>query len=232
MRIAFFLFFSVALLIGSCGESKPKEGLSNHPYAAFYYPYDTIAKTYGFRDTVHGMDELFKRVYGVKRMDGMHYIIETYADRGRLRDVTVVDFDSLKVLNYSVIDAGNVAMQSELYKDKIFPREMNEKTWFAAKYPGFIDSTLILEENKRTLIVDKKKIKVMGKETEVLQFRDTIRWTMIQPFTKMEKEMKIVQYTYFAKGIGLVEFYGEENKAHYVLEKIYDDEEWVKIIRN
>lgn len=231
MRIAFFLFLAVALLVGSCGESSTKEG-SNHPYAEFYYPFDTIAKTYCYRDTVHGLDELFKRVYGVKRMDGMHYIIETYADRGRLRDVLVVDLDSLKVLNYSVMNGSNLAMESELYKDKIYPRAMNEKTWFAAKYPGFIDSTLILEENKRTLISDNKNIKVMGKGTDAIQFRDTIRWTMIQPFTQMEQEMKVVQYTYFAKGIGLVEFFGEENKAHYVLEKILDDEDWVKIIRN
>lgn len=231
MRIAFILFIAIGITVVSCDNSK-KEGESNHPFAEFYFPFDTIAKTYCYRDTVNGLNELFKRVYGVKRLDGMHFIVETYADRGRLRDVMVVDYDSLKVINYSVLNGSNVAMQSELYKTEIYPRELNEKTWFAAKYPGFLDSTLILEENKRTLIADNKRINVLGKETNVLKYRDSLRWTMIQPFTQMEKEMKVVQYTYFAKGIGLVEFFGEENKAHFVLEKILDDEEWVKIIRN
>lgn len=221
----------LALLSVSCDDNSKSEKVSEHPRYEYFYPYDSVPKVYGYRDVANGLDEMFKRVYTVTDTRGRHIIVETFVDRGRLRDAYNFNVDSLQLIDHMIVDASNTKVQTELYKNTLFPWS-DETTWFAAKYPGFIDSTFILEEVKRTFDKNVSNHDVLGKKVDCIKFIDSLRWTMVQPYTMKENELNQVQTSYFAKGIGLVEFHGPEKKAHYKLEKIYSEDEWMKIIKH
>lgn len=228
MKYTLLAFLSIALILTSCGGDSNE---SKHPYAEFFYPYDTIQRVYGYRDVAHGLDEQFRKVYGVNDPLGKHIIIETYVDRGRLTEIYTISADSLHVVNHTVVNRSNQPLSSVLYKTSLLPESEEDIAWVASKYPGHMDSTMLLDEVKRSF---KKldKLDVLGEQKDVLVCEDTIRWTLIQPFTQREQERTMLQTSYFAKGIGLVEFHGPEKKAHYKLEKIYSIEEWERIVKH
>ena len=96
MRSIGFIF-CLAVLVIACNHSKD-DARSTHPYADYFYPFDTIPRVYGYRDVAGGLEEQFKRVYAVEDSEGKHIIVETYVDYGRLRDALNFNLDSLKVL--------------------------------------------------------------------------------------------------------------------------------------
>ena len=57
------------------------------------------------------------------------------------------------------------------------------------------------------------------------------KFTLINPFTKTEKVMALPSYTYYADGVGLVEWKSNGNKVHFKLEQIMDQADWLKFIR-
>jgi len=64
-----------------------------------------------------------------------------------------------------------------------------------------------------------------------IKYEDKTTFTLINPFTKSEKVMKMNSYTYYAEGIGLVEWKSSGNKVHFKLEQIMTQDDWLKIIR-
>lgn len=108
--------------------------------------------------------------------------------------------------------------------------EKKETTWFATKFEGVMDSTLIFQEMKRTILRNETLMDVMGEEQHAIQYKDKFRYTILNPFTKKEKEINLNQYTYYAENIGLVEWKGTTNQVHFKLEQILTQQEWVKII--
>jgi hypothetical protein len=76
----------------------------------------------------------------------------------------------------------------------------------------------------------KKRMLVMEEEKETLVFKDMIRLTVINPFTKKEESNTAKSVTYFAEGVGLVEWHSPTKSVHFRLEQILSQEKWVKII--
>jgi 50S ribosomal subunit-associated GTPase HflX len=74
--------------------------------------------------------------------------------------------------------------------------------------------TLDLEEEKRKAIV----------------FEDFRRLTMINIFTKKEKSISTTGESIFAEGFGLIEFYSKNKVAHFKLEKVISQKEWIQFI--
>lgn len=226
-KIRFFLFTLLIASLFACGKDKPS---SKHPYASYFYPIEKEAKIYVYRDVIGGLDEQFHRVYSVKDNAGQHVIVERYAADGRLMEALNFNLDSLDIQDHMVVNNQQKKTQAMLYKTTYFPWKKKETTWFATKFEGVMDSTLIFQEMKRTILRNETLMDVMGEEQRAIQYKDKFRYTILNPFTKKEKEINLNQYTYYAENIGLVEWKGTTNKVHFKLEQILTQQEWVKII--
>jgi hypothetical protein len=116
-----------------------------------------------------------------------------------------------------------------IYKNGLFPMDLKEELWFASKFSGLTDSTVILYEKKRKFLEKKSKI-ILEKNTKMLVFSDKIIQTVLNPYTRKESANQAEMLSLFAEGLGLVEWFSKDKKLHFRLEKILSQEEWVKII--
>ena len=227
MRILSALIVGL-ILLGSCGkESTP---VSVNPYSSYFYAYDSIPKIYLFRDVAHGLDEQYHRIYGVKDSKGDHIVVEIYAADGRIIEAMNYNVDSLDVMDHMVVNRSQEKTKAELFKNRLIPMNGNEEAYFASRFQGFLDSTLILKEVRRKIHGNETTCKVLEEDLPALRMDDKIRLTNFNPFTKKETVMEGQAVNFFAKGYGLVEWYTPNKKVHYRLEKVMDQQEWLKII--
>ncbi len=224
----YIVYFTFILgLITACNTSHNE---SKNPYFQYFYNADTIPKIYLFRDVANGLDELYQRIYTVEDSRGKHIIVEYYAADGRIIEALNYNIDSLNVMDHMVVNRKGQKMKAELFKDQLIPMNDSEEVWFATRFQGFMDSTLILKEIKRKVSGKDIKIDVMGEEVPAIVMKDRIRMTNFNPFTKKEAVLEGLSINYFAKGYGLVEWFTPDKKVHYRLEKIMNQEEWYRII--
>jgi hypothetical protein len=202
---------------------------SLNPQAAFFYPLDTLPKIYLYRDAAKGLEEEFHRIYTVEDAAGPHLIVEVYEGDGRLREAINYNIDSLSVQDQMVVNRNQNKEKALLYKNQLFPFDLKKETWFASKFSGLTDSTLILYEVFRKYKLT-KSAQVMGKRSKCLYFTDKIRATTLNPYTRKEAEQIGFRTSVFAENVGLIEWYNADQSVHYRLEKILSQEEWVKII--
>lgn len=214
-------------LLTACKDAS--ESSSENEYFAYFYPVDSIPKVYQYRDVRNGLIEQFHRVYAIQDSEGQHVIVERYSGDGRIIEALNYNVDSLDIMDHMVVNRNGEKTKADVFKTKIIPMDKDDEAYFASRFQGFLDSTLILQEIRRT-VVKESKVKVMNKTTEVVVFADKIRMTNFNPFTRKESVLEGDATTIFAKGIGLVEWYTNDKKVHYRLEKILEQEEWVKMI--
>lgn len=220
---------STVLFFNGFFSAKPFSYESQNPNATYFYPLDTVPKIYHYRDIANGLDEEFHRIYTVEDALGPHLIVEVYAPDGRLREAINYNIDSLVVQDHMVVNRFQSKEKALLYKNQLFPFELNKETWFASKFSGVVDSTVILHEVLRKFDMQ-KATKVMKKKAPALYFQDRIRRTVLNPFTRTEKEVQGQQTSVFAEGYGLVAWYNRNKSIHYRLERMLSQKEWVKII--
>jgi hypothetical protein len=178
------------------------------------------------------MNERFLRVFAIEDSKGKHIVVENYAMDGRITEAHNYNIDSLTVLDHMVVDRNGMQTQALLLKNGLFPMNDKQTTWFASKFPGFYDSTMILSETKRHLAKSKPiSWNVMGDSKNTLVMLDTVRMTQINPFTKKENAQQIIVKSYFSEGIGLVRFHDTQMKTDYRLEKILTKEEFVQMMQ-
>lgn len=198
--------------------------------APYFYPLDTVPKIYHYRNVANGLEEEFHRLYTVEDALGPHLIVEVYAADGRLREAINYNIDSLVVQDHMVVNRLQSKEKAFVYHNQLFPFELKNETWFATKFSGVVDSTVILHEVFRKFL-SKKTTKVYGKtKAEALFFEDKIRRTVLNPFTRTEKEVTGQQTSIFAKGYGLVAWHNRSFTIHYRLERTLSQKEWVKMI--
>ncbi len=220
--------FLVVILLLSCGSNEQIK--STHPLANYFYPYSESPQIYLYRDVANGLEEEFHRVYSLKDQEGQHIIVERYASDGRILEALNYNVDSLDVQDHMVVNFKQEKTKAKLYKTKLFPLNKEEQTWFATKFQGINDSTLFLKELKRNLVRQDVLKEIMEEESSCLEFHDIIRQTLLNPFTKKENMIEAEQISYFAEGIGLVEWHSLNKKVHFRLEQILNQDEWLKII--
>jgi hypothetical protein len=221
------LFFLSGILLWSCSDIPKFQ--SENPNVAYFYPLDTVPKVYLYRDVARGLEEEFNRIYTVTDNEGEHLVVERYASDGRLLEATNYNIDSLNIQDHMVVNFKKEKEKSTLYKNTLFPMNLKSETWFAVKFKGVTDSTVMIKEVKRTF-KKKREIEVMGEKVEALVFNEKVKLTVVNPFTKKEESREAKATTYFAKGFGLVEWHSASKKVHYRLERILEQREWVKII--
>ena len=220
--------FLLVILILSCGSKEQTK--STHPLANYFYPYSESPQIYLYRDVANGLEEEFHRVYSLKDQEGQHIIVERYASDGRILEALNYNVDSLDVQDHMVVNFKQEKTKAKLYKTKLFPLNKDEQTWFATKFQGINDSTLFLKELKRNLVRQDVLKEIMEEESSCLEFHDIIRQTLLNQFTKKENMIEAEQISYFAEGIGLVEWHSLNKKVHFRLEQILNQDEWLKII--
>lgn len=203
--------------------------ISKNPNARFFYPIDTIPKIYLYRDITGGLEEEFHRIYALKDQEGAHVIVEIYASDGRIKEAYNYNVDSLNIQDYMVVDANKEKEKALLYKDKLFPMNLYQTTWFAAKFKGVVDSTVMLSEVKRHFNAKRTHL-VIDEQLETMIFTDKLRLTVLNPFTRKEEAQSATRLSYFAEGIGLVEWHNPSKTSHYRLEQILSQQEWIKMI--
>jgi hypothetical protein len=133
-------------------------------------------------------------------------------------------------MDHMVVDRNNKKTQAEVFKNKLIPMNDNEEVWFATRFQGFLDSTLILKEIKRKVSGEEIQHEVMGEKIPTIVMKDKIRMTNFNPFSKKETVLEGEAVNYFSKGYGLVEWHTPDKKAHFKLEKVMGQEEFLKII--
>lgn len=203
---------------------------SINPNAAFFYPLDTVPKIYLYRDVANGLEEEFHRIYTVEDAAGPHLIVEIYASDGRLQEAINYNIDSLVVQDHMVVNRLQQKEKALLYKNQLFPFDLQKETWFATKFSGVTDSTVILNEVFRKLKKRGVASFLKNQQANALFFTDKIRRTALNPFTRTEKEGVGEQTSVFAEGYGLVAWYNRNKSLHFRLERILSQKEWVKII--
>ncbi len=226
MRI-FVVFVSLIGLLVSCGGNQEMQ--SANPNMEYFYPWDTVPKIYLYRDVANGLDEQFHRVFSITDSQGEHIVVEIYTSDGRIIEALNYNIDSLDLIDHMVVNRNGEKTKTELFKHKIIPMG-DEEIWFASRFQGFLDSTLILKEIFRKEKEVDAEYLVMDEIHEAKIFADHIRMTNFNPFTKKETVTEGDAVSYFSKGLGLTEWHTDNKKAHYRLEKIMTQEEWVKII--
>lgn len=228
MKHLFLSLLCFTVLLSACSDEQE----ATHPYLDFFFPYNEEAKFYIYRDVVHGLNEKFLRVYGIEDSFGKHIVVENYTMDGRITEALNYNIDSLNIMDHMVVDRNGQNQKTMLMKDAMFPMTPDGRTWFASKFPGFQDSTLILSETKRSFFKSSPvKTKVMGENTNTIIMLDTLRMTQFNPFTKRESEISGVIKSYFAEGLGLVRFHDLNKKSDFQLEKIITQQEWVKMMQ-
>lgn len=230
IRFGLYLLLISISFFGMNACSNSTEYTSKNPNAGYFYPLDTIPKIYLYRDINGGLEEEFHRIYALKDNEGEHVIVEVYASDGRIREAYNYNIDSLNLQDYMVVDIQQEKEKALLYKDKLFPMNLNEQTWFAAKFRGITDSTVMLSEVKR-LFKENKKRGVMDEENiPTLVFSDQVKLTVLNPYTRKEEEKSAMKISYFAEGYGLVEWHSANKKVHFKLEQVLSQQEWIKMI--
>jgi hypothetical protein len=223
--VVFSLLF---LFLSSCSQENPFKTIN--PNAAWFYPLDSIPKIYLYRDVANGLEEEFHRVYTIKDNAGMHLVVERYASDGRILEAINYNVDSLNVMDQMVVDRYQKKEKALIYKNDLFPMDLKKETWYAFKFKGVVDSTLILREIKRNFKKHQEITVMEHEEADALVFEDLVKQTVLNPFTKKEQTYEAKQISYFAKGFGLVEWHSLSKKNHFRLEQILSQQEWVKII--
>lgn len=222
-----FLFFLIGILIWSCSNSPKFQ--SENPNIEYFYKLDSVPKVYLYRDVARGLEEEFSRIYTVTDNEGEHVVVERYASDGRLLEATNYNIDSLNIQDHMVVNFKKEKEKSILYKNTLFPMNLKKETWFAVKFKGLSDSTVMLKEIKRKF-QRKEKIDVLGEKIDALVFEEQVKLTVLNPFTEKEESRQAKATSYFAKNYGLVEWHSANKKVHYRLERILEQKDWVKII--
>lgn len=220
----------IILLVGSsCSESPSYSSISSHPYAAYFYKYDSIPKVYVYRDVIDGLKEQFHRVYGIEDSEGKHIVIEHYASEGRLTQAFNFNLDSLDVIDHMVVNVLGENEKATVYKKNLFPYEKDVETKFASKFSGFMDSTVLLMELD-ILLKGISKRKVLKDSIDCIKMKEHSRLTLLNTSKKTENQNEVEIVRYFGKTLGLVEWHDIKKRRHFILEDIISQEKWIKLI--
>jgi hypothetical protein len=221
-------FFGLIFLVSSCSNNLDFKSIN--PNAVYFYPIDTIPKVYLYRDIAQGLEEEFHRIYSIRDNAGPHLVVERYASDGRILEALNYNLDSLNVFDQMVVDRFQKKEKAYIYKNKLFPMDLKQESWYSIKFKGVVDSTLILREVKRNFKKYQRITVMEDEQTDGIIFEDLIRQTVLNPFTKKEQAYQAKQFSYFAKGFGLVEWHSVNKEVHFRLEQVLTQQEFAKII--
>ena len=99
------------------GEALPQKTLD------CFYPIDTIAKIYVYRDIVGGLEEQFHRVQSLITKKGeVHVIVQVYSSDLRMLETLNYIYPSLELYDHLVANRKKESARAEVFKNKMFPK--------------------------------------------------------------------------------------------------------------
>ena len=243
------MFFALSFLVFSCQDegkdavaspdaaeqtatekTPAAEELTIQKITKYFYHYDTIPKIYVYRDVIGGLNEQFHRVYAIKDQEGKHIIVEVYSSDFRLTEALNYNYATLNVQDHMVVNRNQEKTKADLIKNAAFPFKENNPAELVSRFPGHLDSTIIVKEIKRTPHNEtKKEIEIMNKKISFYSFYDQIKMSLLNPFSKKQETLTADQISKFGEGIGLVEWHSTNKKAYFRLEKIINQKKWLEI---
>ena len=219
-------FFLIVLGLVSCGSENTKVEFAN-----YFYPILEEDQFYVYRDVIQGMDEQIHRVYSLEDSKGKHLVVEIYSADGRITEAYNYNQETLLLDDHMIVDVEGKKRQAELLKNDIFPANIEHQTYFASRFPGMVDSTMMVYEIKNRPSETKKlKRTVLNEEKEVLALKEDYRFAVVNPYSKKENASEFVMNRYFAKNLGLVEWHDQKMKRHFVLEQVLGPKEGMQLI--
>ena len=227
-----FILCVMACSSEELASSNNNPAKSLHPLSRFFYPIQDQPKVYVYRDTVQGLQEEFHRIYNVEDFAGLHLVVEIYTREGVLSEAINYNVDSLDVQDHMVVNRYGRKEKAMVYKRFLYPTNMKDETWFASKFSGTKDSTVILYEVFRKYLKPGSfRLDQQESTVKTIIFNDKIRVTEYNPFEHTEQEKWAERNAVFAENIGLVSYYNPRKSTFFKLEKIMDQKDWLKIIR-
>lgn len=227
-----FILSVVACSSEELASSNNSSAKSQHPLSRFFYPIQEQPKVYVYRDSVQGLQEEFHRIYTVEDFAGLHLVVEIYTREGVLSEAINYNVDSLDVQDHMVVNRYGRKEKAMVYKRFLYPSNMKDETWFASKFSGTKDSTVILYEVFRKYLKPGSfRLDQQESTVKSIIFNDKIRVTELNPFEHTEQEKRVERSAVFAENIGLVAYYNPQKSTYFKLEKIMDQKDWLKIIR-
>jgi hypothetical protein len=224
----------ILLVLNSCDSNKsaytpPK---SAHPFANYFYPYDSIPRIYCYRNVANGLDEEFHRIFGIKDSKGHHIIVEKYSPDGRLIEAFNYNYDSLDVLQHIVVDRKKHKNSVPLKKNKRLPWNEKDQSIFISEYPSHFDSLIVIDTLKRKISRKNFEHLVLEEETRKSMLVDEIiSKTLFNIYTKKTiTNLRTEGQSIYSEGFGLVEFYSKNKTVHFKLEKVISQKEWAQFI--
>ena len=207
------------------GEALPQKTLD------CFYPIDTIAKIYVYRDIVGGLEEQFHRVQSLITKKGeVHVIVQVYSSDLRMLETLNYIYPSLELYDHLVANRKKESARAEVFKNKMFPKTNKDTVVFVSRFPGHLDSTVIIKKIKRTVLENnEEELVILKSKIKILSYLDSIFFDLLNPFTNKKETISAQQITKYGKGIGLVEWHFPNKKTYFRLEKIIDEKEWLRI---
>ena len=225
----------ISLLIVSCNGNKSNEKqevLNSKKEAISYYDYffpadSLIPYIYVFQGSHNPLDEKFFRIYRLQDSQDTSLVVERYNANFRITEGFTHDLnDSLKLLDYMIVDGDGVKRKANVLSDRTFPLDLNDVSYFVADFPSHADSLTMIYESKKYVLEENLQRDIFGDTVDVLKLTDTVRVHLVNPITKKSSSKLIVTNRYYAKGYGLIEWGSDELDVHYRLNKILSDEWW------
>ena len=149
MKFLAILFFFLLLFSCQNKEKTKEEKLTISNIKDHFYPYDTVPKIYVYRDVVGGLEEKFHRVYALQDQEGKHVIVEIYSSDFRIIEALNYDYSTLLYKDHMVVNRNKEKTKADLIKNKAFPSDDKSIAEFSSRFPGHLDSSLIIKEIKR-----------------------------------------------------------------------------------
>ncbi|MDG1841119.1 MAG: hypothetical protein P8I93_02090 [Crocinitomicaceae bacterium] len=206
------------------GEALPQKTLD------CFYPIDTIAKIYVYRDVVGGLEEQFHRVQSLISEKGNHIVVQVYSSDIRLLETLNYFYPSLEIYDHLVANRKKESARAEVFKNKMFPKTNKDSAVFVSRFPGHLDSTVIIKKIKRTVLENnEEELVILKTKIKILSYLDSISYIILNPFTNKQEPISAQQITKYGKGIGLVEWHLPNKKSYFRLEKIIEEKEWLQI---
>lgn len=239
-KTALFIIGIIGILVCSCtapnndeydpDKSKTNRFKGNPLLKPYFYPLESVPKIYIYRDKINGLLEQFHRVYTLTDNEGEHLIVERYNMKGELYEALNINTDSLNVMDQMIVNQKGEKTKAILYKGDIFPVREKQASVFKSEWI-WNDTTSVHRTVKRTLLKSNALMEVLGKKIPSMHFQDDMEFTYHNAITKDRKLFIEKQKTVYAKGIGLVEWEGTNNKVHFRLERIISQEEWINMFK-
>lgn len=228
-------FIVVVAMFQACTSDDKKSGSISvehtDDYQQYYYGSDSIYPyALVFQDSAYPIDERFVRYIQIDKNDTNKLIIERYNASLRIYEGVTLDIDNnLEILDHMMVDAQGIKRTSGFKSTTFFPLKKDEQIIFKTDFPSHLDSIVMIYEARKHIDEVALEKEINGKNHSVIKVRDSIFVSMVNTYTGEGSTQSGIVDSYYAKGIGLVQWGDHEGSINYLWTKTLKDDLWEKL---